>query len=167
MFFLFSLILLFFINSSYSITISPNKQTGFGLPCSNRTWSRYNSTISAATRQFALDAKLGPLPVFNDTIYLNGVYNRVESDKMMVSLYERLSDLVRVECVEYKGEYIETIENYLNNIVSAKSWASSAHDPAFDYYYGRAYWIELVSSTIFIFKFFLLLKHSNLTSNNS
>ena len=80
---------------------------------------------------------------------MTGVYNRVQCDKMLTSLHERLSDLVRVECVDYRGEYIQLIEDYLNNIVNAKSWASPAHDKDFDYFYGRAYWVELYSS-IFI-----------------
>ena len=97
------------------------------------------------------------MPVFNDSIYLDGYYNRVQSDKMLTNLYERLSDLVRVECVDYKGEYLQKIEDYLNNIVNAKSWSSVARDREFDYFYGRAYWIELYSSKnllTFLFKLF-------------
>ena len=55
--------------------------------------------------------------------------------------------------MDYKGEFIKTIEDYLNNIVNAKSWASNAHDSSFEYFYGRVYWIELFSS---ILKAFLI-----------
>ena len=102
--------------------------------------------MSAALRELALQSKLGPLPFFNDTIYLAGVYNRVQSDAMIQNLHQPLRPLVLVECADYKGEFIETIENYLNNIVSAKSWSGVAHDLSFDYFYGRAYWVELFSS---------------------
>jgi hypothetical protein len=154
-----SIIILFSINFCNSIDISTNKLAGLGLQCKNRIWgtNKYNSTISANTRKLALEAKLQPLPVFNDSIYLAGYYNRVQSDKMLTNLYERLSDLVRVECVDYKGEYLQKIEDYLNNIVNAKSWSSVAHDREFDYFYGRAYWIELYSSKnllTFLFKLF-------------
>jgi hypothetical protein len=144
MFLLFSIILFLNLDSIRSIDIFPNKLTGTGLPCSNRKWANY--PMSAALRESALQSKFGPLPFFNDTIYLAGVYNRVQSDAMLQNLYFPLRQLVLVECADYKGEFIETIENYLNNIVSVKSWAGVAHDLNFDYFYGRAYWVELFSS---------------------
>lgn len=156
MFFLSS-ILFYALQISNSFIISTNKQAGIGLPCSNRKWA-VPGYISSATRESAINFKLGPLPVFNDTIYLAGVYNRVQSDAMLSSLHDPLRPLVLVECVDYKGEFIQTIENYLNNIVSAKSWSSVAHDTNFDYFYGRAYWVELFSSMFLLnaFKYELI-----------
>jgi hypothetical protein len=129
--------------------IFPSKQTGIGLPASNRKWAKYKSTISANRRELALKTKSSPLPIFDDSLYLAGVYKRVESDKMLTNLYENLFTLVVIECIDYQGEFIQIIEDYLNNIVSAKSWASAAHDTSFDYFYGRAYWVELYSSKVF------------------
>jgi hypothetical protein len=125
------------------IIFSSNKLTGIGVPCSDRRWATYRDTISPERRELVEQVKTSPLPVFNDSIYLAGVYNRDQSDKMLTNLYANLSSLVLVECVEYKGEYIQTIENYLNNIVGAKSWISVSSDyPEFDYFYGRVYWVE-------------------------
>ena len=140
------LLIIFLISINLSISISPTKQTGIGLPCSNRKWGNYQGSISAVRRQNVLALKTSPLPYFNDTVYLAGVYNRDESDKMLKKLYGDLGSIVLVECVDYKGEYVQLIEDYLNNIVSAKSWASAAHDKTFDYFYGRIYWVELFSS---------------------
>ena len=128
------------------MSIFPNKQTGIGLPASNRKWAKYKCTISPNRREIASKAKSNPLPIFDDSLYLAGVYKRVESDKMLTNLYENLCSLVVIECIDYKGEFIQTIEDYLNNITNAKSWTSSAHDKNFDYFYGRAYWVELYSS---------------------
>ena len=146
--FLKFLILLLFIIRSNSFILSPSKQVGFGVPCSNRAWASISNLISAAQREAALQSKLGPLPFFNDTLYLAGVYYRVESDSMINNLTAQLRNLVLVECVDYKGEFIQTIEDHLNNIVNAKSWSGVAHDLLFDYFYGRAYWVELFSSNI-------------------
>lgn len=133
---------------SDSIIISPTKQTGLGHPYTNRKWEKYRNSISAKRRELVLKAKTSPLPAFDDATYLGGVYNRVASDKMLKQLYEDLSSLVLVECVDNTGEFVETIEAYLNNIVNAKSWTSTAHDKNLDYFYGRAYWVELCSSKI-------------------
>lgn len=141
MFLKFSIFFLCF-HLSTGLTILPTKQVGIGIPCS----STFTGWISATMREEAVNAKLSPLPVFNDTIYLAGVYNRVQSDAMITSLHKPLRSLVLCECVDYKGEYLQTIEDYLNNIVRARSWSSVAHDQSFDYFYGRAYWIELFSS---------------------
>ena len=140
------LLIIFLISINLSISISPTKQTGIGLPCSNRKWANHPGKISAQRRQTVLGLKTRPLPYFNDTVYLAGVYNRVQSDKMIKSLHEDLSSIVLIECVDYKGEYIQLIEDYLNNIVRAKSWASAGQDREFDYFYGRIYWVELFSS---------------------
>ena len=145
MFFYISICALFSINLSNAI--SPTKQSGMGLPCSNRRWALPSHWFSGF-RERALQTKFSPLPIFNDTVYLAGVYNRVQSDAMIASLHDPLTNLVIAECVDYKGEFLQTIEDYLNNIVSAKSWSSVAHDRDFDYFYGRAYWIELYSSKI-------------------
>ena len=121
-------------------------KAGIGLPCSNRKWASQYNKISAARRILVANMKNSRLPLFNDSIYLAGVYNRVQSDKMLTNMYANLSSLVLVECVDYKGEYIHTIENHLNNIANAKSWTSAASDKKFDYFYGRIYWVEEYSS---------------------
>ena len=156
---MFSLIFVVFafVDPGNSISISPNKLTGIGFSCSDRRWANYNDTISPERRQLVEQVKISPLPVFNDTIYLEGVYNRDQSDRMLTNLYENLSSLVLVECIEYKGEFIQTIEDYLNNIVSAKSWASVGNDPNFDYFYGRVYWLEEYSGIIKL-KLLIILK---------
>lgn len=133
------------------ITLFPNKQTGLGEPCSNRNWITMSSWVDLPKRVEALQYKKSSLPFFNDSVYLAGVYNRVKSDQMLKALTWPLRSLVLVECLEYQGEFIQTIENYLNNIVSAKSWASNAHDLSFDYFYGRAYWVELFSGNLITF----------------
>ena len=145
-------IILLFTESCNSLILSPTQQTGIGLPCSNRKWASYGSKISTDRRKMVSDAKVSPLPFFNDTIYLAGVYNRVESDNMLIKLHEILASIVLIECVDYKGEFIQLTEDYLNNIVNAKSWASAAHDTNFDYFYGRIYWVELYSSKTFLLK---------------
>jgi hypothetical protein len=123
-------------------------QKGLGERCSNRAWANMSILISAIQREDALKCKNSPLPVFNDTVYLARVYNGVQSDNMIQDLWRPLRPLVLVECVDYKGEFIKTIEDYLNNIVNAKSWASNAHDSSFEYFYGRVYCIELYSSIL-------------------
>ena len=140
------------INLINAINICPNKQTGIGIPCSDRRWSLPPHWFNGF-RERALQSKMSPLPIFNETVYLAGVYNRVQSDAMLASLHQPLVNLVLAECVDFKGEFLQTIENYLNNIVNAKSWASVAHDRDFDYFYGRAYWIELFSSKKFLTPF--------------
>ena len=140
------------------IVIFPNKQTGTGVPCSDRRWS-LPSHWFGGFRERALQTKFGPLPFFNDTIYLAGVYNRVQSDAMLASLHEPLVNLVIAECADNKGEFLQTIHDYLDIIVNAKSWSSAAHDRDFDYFYGRAYWIELYSSNLMLwFNFRIILK---------
>ena len=140
------------ITLSYSILSSTYIQTGLGLPCSNRNWAKESDFISVDRRQIAIECKTSPLPIFNDSVYLAGVYNRDQSDKMLVDMYANLSTLVLVECVDYKGEFVQIIEDYLNNIVSAKSWTSVSDDQNFDYFYGRLYWVDEYSSKRFIIK---------------
>ena len=119
---------------------------GIGLPCSNRKWASQSNKVGTERRVLVANMKNSGLPLFNNSIYLAGVYNRVQSDKMLTNMYANLSSLVLVECVDYKGEYIQTIEKYLNNIANAKSWTSTASDKNFDYFYGRIYWVEEYSS---------------------
>ncbi len=42
--------------------------------------------ISAIQREDALKWKNSPLPVFNDTVYLARIYNRVQSDNIIQDL---------------------------------------------------------------------------------
>ena len=153
--FLFTVIF-FLITLNNSLQASTFTQTGLGLSCSNRKWSSESDSISVERRQIAIECKTSPLPIFNDSVYLAGVYNRDQSDKMLVDMYANLSTLVLVECVDYKGEFVQIIEDYLNNIVSAKSWASVSDDQDFDYFYGRLYWVDEYSSKHFIIKIHLI-----------
>ena len=140
---------LILLNSIDCNSVNGKKQfsnVGIGLPCSNRRWASESNKVGTGRRVLVAHLKNSRLPVFNNSIYLAGVYNRVQSDKMLTNMYANLSSLVLVECVDYKGEYIQTIEKYLNNIVNAKSWTSTASDKNFDYFYGRIYWVEEYSS---------------------
>jgi hypothetical protein len=146
---LFCIIVLLCIYSNSAFIISPNKQAGIGLPCSNRAWASIKNKILPYYYEqswYANYHQTNPLPIFNDTLYLAGVYYRSLSDQMLWRLTNPLTSLVLKECIDYLGEYIQAIEDQLNNIVSVKSWSSVAHDTNFDYYYGRAYWVELYSS---------------------
>ena len=141
------LILLLGINLNDAFEIWPNKQVGSGVPCSNRAWANMRSYIDYYEQKwYANFHKNAPLPIFNDTLYLAGVYYRVESDQMLWRLTNPLTSLVLIECIDYQGEYIQAIEDQLTNVINAKSWSSVAHDTNFDYFYGRAYWVELYSS---------------------
>ena len=154
MFSYFIILLCIYTNSA--LFISPNKQIGLGLPCSNRAWASIKNNILPyyyEQRWYANYHQTNPLPIFNDTLYLGGVYYRSQSDQMLWRLTNPLTSLVLIECIDYQGEYIQGIEDQLNNIISAKSWSSVAHDTNFDYYYGRAYWIELFSSKFYPFTF--------------
>jgi hypothetical protein len=64
---------------------------------------------------------------------------------MMAARVEPLKELVIVECVDFKGEFLPKIEEYLNALAKQRSWAFSAHDTNLEYYNGR-YWVELGSS---------------------
>ena len=79
--------------------------------------------------------KNSSLPIFNKSLYLAG---NPENNDMISMLLKPLSSLVIIDCIEYKGEFIQAIEDNLNNDANAKSWVSPEADSwyNFDYFYG-------------------------------
>ena len=139
-FFLF--LLIFFCHFCFCFSQAA-KQVGLGEPCSNRIWKTlgYSSTLKTA----ALNSKLKPQPAWNDTAYLDWSNFRLRTaDAMMAARYEPLKELAIVECVDYNGEFLPKIEEYLNGLASQRSWSLSAHDTDLSYYNGK-YFIELGS----------------------
>ena len=129
----------------YLIYSQAAKQGGLGVPCSNRLWK--NKGYSAATKTTALSTKSKPQPAWNDTAYLDWVNFRLRTgDAMMGGRLDPLKELVLVECVDYTGEFMPKIEEYLNGLATQRSWAYSAHDTDLSYYNGR-YFVELHSGT--------------------
>ena len=128
-----------------NLFIIKSKQKGLGEPCSNRKiWS--NQKISDTTKIRALYLINNKIPIWNDTIYLewNNSRIRVNSDRMMWNRIRPLKELVKIECIEYNGRFLEKIEEYLYEISNQRSWAFSAHDSSLEYYNGR-YFVELHS----------------------
>jgi hypothetical protein len=132
------------------------KQVGLGVPCSNRIWKSKGYSITVKNAAISTNSK--PMPAWNDTAYLDWVNFRLRTgDAMMAARFEPLKELVMVECVDYNGEFLPKIEEYLNGLATQRSWAFSAHDTDLSYYNGR-YFVELCSG----FKFLIFLLISNL-----
>ena len=75
------------------MSIFPNKQTGIGLPASNRKWAKYKCTISPNRREIASKAKSNPLPIFDDSLYLAD-YDKlrvIKAFKIKANFYQLLT----------------------------------------------------------------------------
>ncbi len=129
------------------LKIVADQPRGLGEPASNRAaWNK----IAAQMKYDAFIAKVNKLdianfPKWDEDLYLEyqkkGV--RKNADKMIGERTKWLPQLVFAECLEYKGNYLPSIEFVVKELIQQKSWTLPAHDKGNKNFEGKEYDVDL------------------------
>lgn len=129
------------------VNIVSDKPKGLGEPASNRAaWNR----VAARTKYEAFIERVNKLdmanlPKWDDALYLEyqkqGV--RKNADKMMGDRTKWLPQFVFAECLEYKGNFLPSIEYLIKELIGQKAWTLPAHDKGNKNFEGREYDVDL------------------------
>ncbi|OGV78365.1 MAG: hypothetical protein A3K19_20075 [Lentisphaerae bacterium RIFOXYB12_FULL_65_16] len=123
---------------------------GIGRPITDRAaWDRLakmpeaQDVLSAA----ALIAAAPP-PELPDELYLefSRTGNRANYQKPYLERLDRLSALLRAECLLDQGKFLGAIEREILAICSERSWVMPAHDPKLENFKGANLYVDLGSS---------------------
>jgi len=125
----------------------PDKPQGFGRPISHRdAWDRLAQYTPCRKVIVEAEKLLGEaIPQFDQELfkaYFRTGGNR-EHDQRMGLRRQRLDTLVKAECLENKGRFVRTIEEYIKAICGDVTWVSQGHDINFYNIDGLRYEIEL------------------------
>ncbi len=130
----------------------PEKPKGVGSPASDRNaWGRLSATTYSKnfikTAEELLDNDFPELP---DELFLefrrNG--NRTNYQLPHNKRINMINTLALAECLEYKGRFIQKLEEGLEKLLSQKSWVLPAHDYELKNFNDVAPFPDLVSTAI-------------------
>ena len=88
-----------------------------------------------------------PIAETTDALYLEfstpGNGNRTHYEKPYFDRERGLNELVRGECLEHRGRFMQRIAEYLDTLCSEKTWCMPAHDPSLTAFRGESMRLDL------------------------
>jgi hypothetical protein len=133
-------------------------QRGIGFKCDNRTfWSKVKLTEDHLRQANSILNK--PITQFDTAAYLSykTTGSRKESDDNQYARYKKLFPIVLAECVYNNGKYLPKIIELVESLLDQPAWPSTAADNStgYQYFYGKQYYVELVSCNILFILLYL------------
>ncbi|KAJ3094275.1 hypothetical protein HDU97_008270 [Phlyctochytrium planicorne] len=125
---------------------------GFGYPCSERSkWDSLKSDPEAQ-RYIRGAARIleKPFPAWSDDHYL--LYfktgDRVQGQQMQADRVQAITFLAVAECVEWKGRFLNMLNDGLKSVATQPAWTMAASDPNAVTFYGKDVIVDLQSSEV-------------------
>ena len=124
---------------------------GLGRPITDRAaWDRLaqmpaTSDVLEAAARIAATAP----PALPDELYLEFTRtgNRTNYQKPYFERADRLSALLRAECLMNQGKFLDAIEREVSAICDERSWVMPAHDAKLENFTGKNLYVDLGSSS--------------------